>query len=124
MICGIDFRSLGARAFLEPRLLDAIEAAGLAMSLEIPVKRFAVLRDLGLRLKRFEFLLALRRRVVPMEKVGAAVVIVGKDAATPIAPSTRPFDFTTPGVVSSAVQRFGLIYDLTNFTQTLKLLMF
>jgi len=55
-----------------------------------------------------------------MERKGNATVMVGKDAATPIAGSTRPFDFTAPGVVSSAVQRFGLIYDLTNFTQTLE----
>ncbi len=120
MISGIDFKSLGGRAFFEPRLLDAIEAAGLAMILEIPDSRLKILRDLGIRLKRFEFLLALRRRVLKMERNGTSIVMVGKDAATPIAPSTRPFDFAAPGVISSAVQRFGLIYDLTSFTQTLE----
>jgi hypothetical protein len=39
---------------------------------------------------------------------------------TPIAKTTRPYDFTAPGVIDSSVRRFGLIYDLSNFTTVLE----
>ncbi len=105
---------------LEPRLLDAIQTAGLADTLNLSVVQMDLLRDLGLRLKTFELLAALRRRILPMQRQGTSLVLRGRSSATPIAKTTRPYDFTAPGVVDSAVRRFGLIYDLSNFTTVLE----
>jgi hypothetical protein len=79
-----------------------------------------LLHDLGLRLKTFELLAALRRRILPMQRQGTTLVLRGRSSATPIAKTTRPYDFTAPGVVDSSVRRFGLIYDLSNFTTVLE----
>lgn len=107
-------------SLLEPRLLDAIRNAGLAETLHLSVVQMDLLRDLGLRLKSFELLAALRRRILPMQRQAGALTLAGPSSATPIARTTRPYDFTAPGVVDSAVRRFGLIYDLSNFTAVLE----
>ncbi len=105
---------------LEPRLLDAIQNAGLSDTVHLSVMQMDLLRDLGLRLKTFELLAALRRRLLPMQRQGATLVLRGRSSSTPIAKTTRPYDFTAPGVVDSSVRRFGLIYDLSNFTTVLE----
>jgi hypothetical protein len=107
-------------SLLEPRLLDAIRSANLTDALHLSVLQMDLLRDLGLRLKTFELLAALRRRVLPMQRQGTTLVLTGRSSATPIAKTTRPYDFTAPGVVDSSVRRFGLIYDLSNFTTVLE----
>lgn len=107
-------------SLLEPRLLDAIKTAGLAETLHLSVVQMDLLHDLSLRLKTFELLAALRRRVLPMQRQGTTLVLKGRSSATPIAKTTRPYDFTSPGVVDSSVRRFGLIYDLSNFTTVLE----
>jgi hypothetical protein len=107
-------------SLLEPKLLDAIKTAGLADALHLSVVQMDLLRDLSLRLKTFELLSALRRRVLPMQRQGTTLVLRGRSSATPIAKTTRPYDFTAPGVVDSSVRRFGLIYDLSNFTTVLE----
>lgn len=109
-----------AESLLEPRLLDAIQTAGLADRLHLSVVQMDLLRDLGLRLKTFELLAALRRRILPMQRRGTTLVLAGPSSATTIAKTTRPYDFTAPGVVDSSVRRFGLIYDLSNFTTVLE----
>ena len=108
------------QTLLEPRLLDAIRTGGLADTLNLSVMQMDLLRDLGLRLKTFELLAALRRRILPMQRQGTTLVLAGASSATPIAKTTRPYDFTAPGVVDSSVRRFGLIYDLSNFTTVLE----
>lgn len=104
------------QTLLEPRLLDALEAAGLTETVDLSRVQRELLKDLGRRLKSFELLSTLRRRIMPMDLRGHELVLAGPSSATPIASSTRPFDFARPGVVDSAVRRFGLVYDLTNFT--------
>ncbi len=106
------------KTLLEPRLLDALSAANLIASLELAPAQVRVLRELGLRLKAFELLATLRRRIRAMERRGSELVLAG--GATAVAPSTRPFDFAAPGVVESLVRRCGLVYDLTNFTAVLE----
>ncbi len=108
------------RTLLEPRLLDALTAANLVSSLDLTPAQVEILRELGLRLKVSELLATLRRRIRPMERHGSQLVLAGALSATPIAPSTRPFDFASPGVVESLVRRCGLVYDLTNFTAVLE----
>jgi hypothetical protein len=105
---------------LQPRLLDAIRGADLAETLYLSAVQLDLLRELGLRLKTFELLSTLRRRILPMQRQGTNLVFAGPSSATPIAKTTRPYDFTAPGVVDSAVRRFGLIYDLSNFTTVLE----
>jgi hypothetical protein len=100
--------------------LDAIRTGGLADSLHLSGVQMDFLRDFGMRLKAFELLAALRRRILPMQRQGTTLVLAGASSATPIAKTTRPYDFTTPGVVDSSVRRFGLIYDLSNFTAVLE----
>jgi hypothetical protein len=107
-------------ALLEPRLLDAIHTSGLADAIHLSRVQMDLLRDLGLRLKTFELLAALRRRILPMQRHGTTLVLAGPSSATPIAKTTRPYDFTAPGVVDSSIRRFGLIYDLSNFTTVLE----
>jgi hypothetical protein len=51
-------------SLLEPRLLDAIKTAGLADALHLSVVQMDLLHDLSIRLKTFELLSALRRRVL------------------------------------------------------------
>jgi hypothetical protein len=108
------------RTILDPALLNALETAKLTDALELTGKHVRFLRELGLRLKSFELLSALRRRIQPMERRGSQLVLSGLASATAIAPSTRPFDFASPGVVESLVRRCGLVYDLTNFTAVLE----
>ncbi len=105
---------------LEPRLLEAIQSANLADSLHLSRVQVDLLRDLGMRMKTFELLATLRRRILPMQRQGTTLTFSGPSSATPIAKTTRPYDFTAPGVVDSAVRRFGLIYDLSNFTTVLE----
>jgi hypothetical protein len=109
-----------SETLLEPRLLDAIYTSGLADTIHLSRVQMDLLRDLGLRLKTFELLAALRRRVLPMRRHGTTLALAGPSSATPIAKTTRPYDFTAPGVVDSSVRRFGLIYDLSNFTAVLE----
>jgi len=105
---------------LDPALLTALESAKLIATLELSTKQVRFLREFGLRLKSFELLATLRRRIQPMERRGSQLVLSGPSSATAIAPSTRPFDFASPGVVESLVRRCGLVYDLTNFTAVLE----
>jgi hypothetical protein len=108
------------KTLLDPPLLDALEAAKLVSALDLSPDQLRLLRELGLRLKSFELLATLRRRIQPMERQGSRLVLSGPSSATAIAPSTRPFDFAAPGVVESLVRRCGLVYDLTNFTAVLE----
>ena len=108
------------KTILDPALLNALEAARLTDAVELTAKNVRFLRELGLRLKAFELLATLRRRIQPMERRGSQLVLSGASSATAIAPSTRPFDFASPGVVESLVRRCGFVYDLTNFTAVLE----
>jgi hypothetical protein len=108
------------KTILDPALLNALEAAKLTDAIELSDRHVRFLREFGLRLKSFELLATLRRRIQPMERRGSQLVLSGLSSATAIAPSTRPFDFASPGVVESLVRRCGLVYDLTNFTAVLE----
>ena len=80
------------------------------------------------RLKEFELILGLRRLVIPVRPDpvhglvcrGALWGAGAKDLA--LSESTRPLDFLRPWVVDPKVSRFGLIYDITDFSTILSLL--
>jgi len=107
-------------AAFEPRLWTALRAMELLDTLTIPERTAELLTDLGIRLKRLELVTALRRGVVEVSQNGPHLEITSQQPTISIAGSTRPFDYSRPGVVDSTVRRFGLIYDLTRFTETLE----
>ncbi len=83
-----------------------------------------------LKLKEFELFHGLRRLIIPLEAkddghyfrdralnrtwVGASL--------TQVSHATRPLDFMAPWVVDPQVSRFGMIYDITDFSSTVTML--
>lgn len=89
----------------------------------------AVWENLLVKLKEFELVHALRKMVFPVERVdgrlvarGAAVRAASGLPEATLSPTTRPLDFMAPWVVDPQVARFGLIYDITDFTERVSVL--
>jgi len=120
LAAGINIDLTKPWTLLEPRLLDALTRSELLDSIGLSKSQARSLSELGLSLKRFELLAALRHRIVMMSKRGHQLILTEPSVRGAIAPTTRPFDFTTPGVVDTSVRRFGLVYDLTSFTAILE----
>ena len=89
-----------------------------------------VWESLLLKLKEFEILQGLRRSVVLCERQGGALLgrvrspapgSAGGEWAS-LSAATRPLDFMAPWVVDPLVSRFGLIYDISDFTETVTML--
>ena len=84
-----------------------------------------VWESLLLKLKEFELLHALRRAIVLAEPRDGALVCreaPGRRGEVRLSSATRPMDFLEPWVVDPRVERFGLIYDISDFSQTLSVL--
>ncbi len=90
-----------------------------------------VLEKLFDKLREFEILHAMRRMLVPVENENNQLISrdrsinttwVGGPPVLRLSLATRPIDFGSPWVVNPVVQRFGLIYDITDFSTTLSLL--
>jgi hypothetical protein len=79
-----------------------------------------LLKDLASRCKRFEVVSALRDRIFPVSDRGFRTVTQVQGQVVQLSNSTRPFDFTSPGVLPSVVRRYGLLYDLVEFTQIIE----
>ena len=71
------------------------------------------------RLREFAILNQLRRGITMMTVTADKQIVSADKRATAYSRSTRPMDFGRPGVVDPMVHRFGLIYDISNFTETL-----
>ena len=71
------------------------------------------------RLREFAILNQLRRGITMMTVTPDNQIVSTDKRATVYSRSTRPMDFGRPGVVDPMVHRFGLIYDISNFTETL-----
>jgi hypothetical protein len=71
------------------------------------------------RLREFAILNQLRRGITMMTVTPDRQIVSADKRATVYSRSTRPMDFGRPGVVDPMVHRFGLIYDISNFTETL-----
>ena len=92
-------------------------------------EQVAVWENLLLKLKEFELVNALRRMVFQVERQGDRLVargavlrsLSGRGEAT-LSATTRPLDFMAPWVVDPQVARFGLIYDITDFTERVSVL--
>ncbi|MGC8915679.1 MAG: hypothetical protein ACP5NF_01710 [Thermoanaerobaculum sp.] len=81
---------------------------------------FALLEDLGGRFRRFEVVSALSARILPVASHGSRLVAKSGSQLVRLSPSVRAMDFTSPTVVPSAVRRYGLVYDLVEFTRILE----
>jgi len=99
-----------------------------------------VWESLLLKLKEYELFHALRRTLLPVEVHGKRLICrqgivlrgasgtgVGTGAGTAgaerhLSPATRPLDFMASWVVDPRVDRYGLIYDISDFSQTVSVL--
>jgi hypothetical protein len=97
----------------------------------LPPSLVAVWENLLLKLKEFELLHALRKRLIAVEPRADGTFLSrelpGMGAAVNrgefhLSSATRPMDFLAPWVVDPRVERFGMIYDISDFSQTLALL--
>jgi hypothetical protein len=90
----------------------------------LTLEQVEVWESLLRRLKEFEILAGLRRFVVPVvERNGdfhcPAATLRGRQSKTKevvLSYTTRPMDFLSSWVVDPLVRRFGLIYDITDFS--------
>lgn len=74
------------------------------------------------RLREFAVLNQLRRGIVWMTALPDGHIVSAdkrSSMAYAYSRSTRPMDFGRPGVVDPMVHRFGLMYDISSFTETL-----
>ncbi len=71
------------------------------------------------RLREFAILNQLRRGIVWLTTLPNGQLVSDRRTAGNFSHSTRPMDFGRPGVVDPMVHRFGLIYDISAFTETL-----
>jgi hypothetical protein len=91
-------------------------------------RQVEVWESLLLKLKEFELIHALRRMIVPGSQEGERLVCRGPAARglgvheLVLSSTTRPLDFMAPWVVEPQVSRFGLIYDITDFSEIISLL--
>ena len=82
------------------------------------------------KLKEFEVLTALRRLVIPIHAGRDGMTCDAQKVATGASPgstltlsdSTRPLDFSTSWIIDPLVRRFGLIYDITDFSSIVSVL--
>ncbi len=95
----------------------------------LPAERVPLWENLLLRLKEFELLAALRRQIYPVRRVADGLLGEAprhRDGwiARPLrlSPSTRPIEFTSPWIVDPLVSRFGLVYDIADFSAIVSLL--
>ncbi len=96
----------------------------------LPPAWIQVWESLLVKLKEFELFNALRRSIVGVDRDDDHVLgrerfsarVSGATTPVPLSASTRPLDFMAPWVVDPLVARFGLIYDISDFTETVSLL--
>jgi hypothetical protein len=75
------------------------------------------------RVREFAVLNQLRRGIVWTHTLpDGEVVPADRRSATTYSRSTRPMDFGRPGVVDPMIHRFGMIYDISAFSETLGLI--
>ena len=79
-----------------------------------------LLKELSARLKRLEVVNCLRRRIFLVDARGTRMATRVQGQEVRLSAFTRPLDYTMPGVVESTVRRYGLLYDLVEFTQLLE----
>jgi hypothetical protein len=125
----VDPRHDGRELLIRPGYVSFLATRkGYDPSRLLPPAQVPMWESLLLKLKEFELLHALRRTLLPIETRQDALVcreVPGRPPAlgeVRLSPATRPLDFTHPWVVDPQVERHGMIYDISEFSQTLSLL--
>jgi hypothetical protein len=78
------------------------------------------LQLIGRRLREFAVLNQLRRAIIWTTAMpDGEIVAADRRSGITFSRSTRPLDFSRPGVVDPVMHRFGLIYDISKFSETL-----
>ncbi|HEX9731547.1 MAG TPA: hypothetical protein VGG06_06115 [Thermoanaerobaculia bacterium] len=94
-------------------------------------EQIGIWEALLVKLKEFEILQALRRMMVPIEIDEEGYVSRDRSTNTTwvagppvlrLSSATRPMDFTSSWVVDPLVQRFGVVYDISDFSATISML--
>lgn len=94
-------------------------------------EQIGIWEALLVKLKEFEILQALRKMMVPIEVDDEGYVSsdrstnttwVGGPPVLRLSSATRPLDFTSSWVVDPLVQRFGVVYDISDFSATISML--
>jgi hypothetical protein len=90
-------------------------------------QQVSVWESLLLKLKEYELFHGLRRLLVQVQRDPSSGRLAFRERSlnrtwagpswVEVSPTTRPLDFASPWVVDPQVDRFGLIYDLTEFSQ-------
>lgn len=94
----------------------------------LPPQLVQVWESLLVKLKEFELFHSFRKSLVPVEPENGTLVAreaPGSRAGSGsvrLSYATRPLDFLEPWVVDPRVERFGMIYDISDFSQILSLL--
>jgi hypothetical protein len=87
-----------------------------------------VWESLLIKLKEFELFHSFRRTMMPVEERDGALICrepparISGPKPLRLSYATRPLDFLEPWVVDPRVERFGMIYDISDFSQTLSVL--
>ncbi|MFP5287734.1 MAG: hypothetical protein ACLGI9_18500, partial [Thermoanaerobaculia bacterium] len=94
----------------------------------LPPPLVQVWESLLVKLKEFELFHSFRKSLVPVEAQNGALVAreipgsrpsaISVGTAVRLSYATRPLDFLEPWVVDPRVERFGMIYDISDFSQT------
>lgn len=87
-----------------------------------PAELRPVLEELALRGRRYEVISALRRRIVSIDQRSGRALARVQGRPVQLSSFTRPLSYSAIGVVSSVVQRYGMVYDLVEFTRVLEAL--
>lgn len=91
----------------------------------LPLPTVQVWESLLIKLKEFELFRALRNLVIPIQRDEEGQLFrISQPLARPktgvagslLSSATRPMDFMAPWVVDPVVYRYGLIYDITDFS--------
>jgi hypothetical protein len=91
-----------------------------ALDRELTPEDRELVQSLSRRIGQFAVLHLLRRGIAWMTSDGAGeIVSTDRRQEVRYARTTRPIDFGHSGVVDPMVNRFGLMYDITNFSETL-----
>lgn len=88
----------------------------------LPPEMVPVWEGLLTKLKEFEVFHAVRRALLPVERRDGQLLCRDGAGVRRLSPATRPFDFLEPWVVDPRVARYGMIYDVSEFSQTISVL--
>lgn len=88
----------------------------------LPPEQVTVWEGLLVKLKEFELFHAVRRCLLPVERRDGHLVCREGAGARRLSTATRPLDFLEPWVVDPRVARYGMIYDISEFSQTVSVL--